>query len=52
VGSEQIQLSIHSAVIERFPQPLREDLDISGRIQGEIANRREKYQFGNFCTLL
>jgi hypothetical protein len=35
VGSEQIRLSIHSAVVERFPQPLREDLDIPGRIQGE-----------------
>jgi hypothetical protein len=35
VGSEQIQLSIHSAVIERFPKPLREDLDIHERVQGE-----------------
>jgi hypothetical protein len=35
VGSEQTQLSIHSAVIKRFPQPLREYLEIPQRLQGE-----------------
>jgi hypothetical protein len=35
VDSVKVQLWIHSAAIERFPQSLREELDITGRIQSE-----------------
>jgi hypothetical protein len=35
VDSAGVKLSIHSAAIERFPQSLREEIDIPSRIQGE-----------------
>jgi hypothetical protein len=52
VGSEQTRLSIHSAVIERFPQSLREHLDIPQRLQGEemiVVKNIDLHSFALYC---
>ncbi|PKX96271.1 uncharacterized protein P174DRAFT_509556 [Aspergillus novofumigatus IBT 16806] len=52
VGSEQTRLSIHSAVIEHFPRPLREHLDIPQRLQGEepiIVKNIDLHTFALYC---
>jgi hypothetical protein len=55
VGSEQTRLSIHSAVIERFPRPLREHLDIPQRLQGEepiIVENIDLHTFALYCEFV
>lgn len=52
MGSEQTRLSIHSAVIERFPQPLREHLEIPQRLQGEepiVVKNIDLHTFALYC---
>lgn len=52
MGSEQTRLSIHSAVIERFPQSLREQLDIRQRLQGEetiVVKNIGLHTFALYC---
>jgi hypothetical protein len=46
VDSEQIQLSIHAAAVERFPQSLREENSM------RRVGHREKYRPGYFCPIL
>jgi hypothetical protein len=52
VDSEQVQLSIHAAAVERFPQSLREELHIPGRSQGQgpiIVRNIDLDTFALYC---